>query len=282
MAFIVALTGIQLAVPRIDEVVRFYTQSFGLDQVGSDAAGTVLSGAWYERGRLQLTSANARALVAIDFALDPEIPLDAHAETLARQGATVEMSGAELRLFDPDGTLLRLRHDLGGGAPQASGRPLYISHLVVNSADSERLLAFYRDVLGFRVADAYEKGLLTFLRCDQKQHHCLGISPAPRSGLNHFAMDCGDIDAVMTCVGRMKQTGAEPIWGPGRHGPGGNVFCYFEDPAGFVPEFTCDVLQIEDDDEWLPKIWDRTPANGNVWGTGGPSPRAVALMGGEA
>ena len=153
---------------------------------------------------------------------------------------------------------------------------------MLNSRDPDRLVAFYRDVMGLRVSDAYEMSSLVFMRCDQPQHHSVGISPGASDGLNHFAMDCGNVDAVMRGISRMRRTGQAEIWGPGRHGPGGNIFCYFEDPSGFVPEFTCDVLQIEDDAAWRPQEWKRTPENGNTWLSGGPTERAVALMSGAA
>ena len=65
-------------------------------------------------------------------------------------------------------------------------------------------------------------------------------------------MDCGSVDALMRGLSRMKALGHEPVWGPGRHGPGGNVFCYFEDPTGFVPEYTCEVIQIPADGRLRP------------------------------
>ena len=49
-----------------------------------------------------------------------------------------------------------------------------------------------------------------------------------------------------------------------------------------MPEFTCDVLQIDAGHEWRAREWARTPENGNVWLSGGPSPRAVELMNGGA
>ena len=167
-----------------------------------------------------------------------------------------------------------------GVAASGDDRPLYPSHVVINSPDALRLVEFYTKTLGFVVTDAYEKELLTFLRCDQPQPHCIAISPAETAGLNHFALDCRDLDSVMRSVGRMQALGYTPIWGPGRHGPGGNIFCYYQDPDSFVPEFTCDVLQIADPDRWEPKEWPRIPINGNVWGTGGPTPRALELMSG--
>ena len=133
-----------------------------------------------------------------------------------------------------------------------------------------------------QVTDAYENDLLVFLKCDQPQHHCIGISPGDAGALNHFSVDVGSIDGLMKGIGRMQKAGFTPIWGPGRHGPGGNVFAYFEDPTGFVAEFTCDVLQIDDPESWQARHWPRVPENANVWGTGGPTPRAIALMSGQA
>ena len=38
-----------------------------------------------------------------------------------------------------------------------------------------------------------------------------------------------DIDGVMRGIGRMRDAGKDPVWGPGRHGPGNNRFVYFHD-----------------------------------------------------
>ena len=43
----------------------------------------------------------------------------------------------------------------------------------------------------------YEQDTLTFLRCAQPQHHCIGIGAAEKPGLNHFSFECGSIDGVM-------------------------------------------------------------------------------------
>jgi hypothetical protein len=34
----------------------------------------------------------------------------------------------------------------------------------------------------------------------------------------------------------MRKHGFEPGWGPGRHGPGNNIFCYFKEPVNYVVE----------------------------------------------
>ena len=48
----------------------------------------------------------------------------------------------------------------------------------------------------------------------------------------------------MRALGRMRRAGHDTIWGPGRHGPGGNVFCYFIDPAGNVIEYTAELIEL--------------------------------------
>ncbi len=197
-------------------------------------------------------------------------------------GGTVEMA------FEaPEGLRIILRAD--GSAPPAldertgrtAERPGFLSHAVLNAADPGRLRDFFVDALGFTVTDWYEGGHLTFLQSDQPQHHCIGVTPGDRPGLHHVAFECGSIDGLMRSVGRMRQAGEEPIWGPGRHGPGGNVFCYYADPSGLVAEFTCELIQIADPGAWTAREWERMPDNANLWRTGGPSPEAIALFQGR-
>lgn len=282
----IALTGVTLATPLLDETTDFYVTRFGLAEAGRSGDEVRLTALATTRPPVVLRHEETAGLRGLSFAMRSEAVLAAAHVALTDGGFDPEpIADGAFTVSDPDGTAVTLHvgEDASVGAlPEPTDRPLFLSHVVLNSADPDRLVAFYRDHIGLRISDAYEKGLLIFMRCDQPQHHCLGISPAAVAGLNHFAMDCGTVDAVMRGISRMHRGGAREVWGPGRHGPGGNVFCYFEDPTGFVPEFTCDVLQIEDDAAWRPREWKRTPENGNTWLSGGPTERAAALMSGSA
>jgi len=278
----VALTGLVLDTPLLAAMTDFYAEAFGLSLIDEGPDHAMLAGGGPTNApQLTLRRAATARLGGLTFAMRSLADVDA-ARTAARAAQLdIVTTNGGFTLADPDGNKLTFEVDLPRPLDAFDG-PLFVSHVVLNSTDPERLIAFYVDQLGFTVSDKYEKGLLTFLRCDQPQHHCVGVAPAATSGLNHFAIDCGDIDRVMRGVHRMVRHGHPPIWGPGRHGPGGNIFAYFEDPTGFVPEYTCDVLQIADAGNWTPKEWARTPENGNSWGSGGPSPRAVELMNGTA
>ena len=278
--------SVHLRTPAFDQSVAYYTNGFGLDaELSADGASADFRAVASNKPVLTISRAPQAELAGLSFAVSSGQDLRQAASNLLAKGyAPVDSAtaaDASLTIVDPDGRRVTLQVDATQvGTEDAGGRPLFLSHVVLNSPDVHRLTAFFVDALGFMVADRYEQDFLTFLRCDQPQHHCIGVSPAATASLNHFSIDVGSVDGVMKGVGRMQKLGAQPIWGPGRHGPGGNVFCYFEDPSGFVPEFTCDVLQIENEANWVAKEWPRNAETGNVWGTGGPSPRAIELMSG--
>ena len=281
----IALTGLTLATPLLDESVAFYVERFGLHEVERSSDHVALASVAAPRPPVLLFREREARLIGLSFAVRDAGHLAAAHRELSVSHAPNAVRDDMFAVNDPDGTVITLHVGVDASrldVAEPTDRPLFMSHVVINSRDPDRLIAFYRDALGLRISDRYERGLLTFMRCDQPQHHCVAISPGTSDGLNHFAMDCGNIDAVMRAISRMHAEGSQEVWGPGRHGPGGNVFCYFEDPTGFVPEFTCDVLQIEEDADWEPHEWKRTPENGNVWLSGGPTPRAAELMSGTA
>jgi hypothetical protein len=65
-----------------------------------------------------------------------------------------------------------------------------------------------------------------------------------------------DLDAVMRGIGNMRDHGFAPAWGPGRHGPGDNVYAYYIAPFGPVIEYSTAVEKVGEDyqtgepDDW--------------------------------
>jgi catechol 2,3-dioxygenase-like lactoylglutathione lyase family enzyme len=277
-----ALRSLTLATPDLDRSTSFYTEQYALT-LDNKRAGRVALRAANGRVALELIEGPA-SLASLGFVFEDTKRLHTALTEHERAGRHVERTQTGFALQDPAGLRLEfaLDHDFTSANANVTptDRPIFLSHIVLNACNPRAALAFYEAVIGLRATDHYERDLLTFLQADQPQHHCIGVAAADVDGLNHFAMDCGNIDAVMRGMIRLKKHGAEPFWGPGRHGPGGNVFCYFEDPEGFVAEYTCDVMQLTND-EHQPQEWARTPENGNVWLTGGPTPRGAALMAGH-
>ncbi|MBI2724765.1 MAG: VOC family protein [Polaromonas sp.] len=293
MAQVNSLRGVTLATTSRDIQMRFYSELWGLTPVVYSSANSTrwLRARGSEPWVLGFTDAARNGLERLRLGAASNAAVIAlHARALAAgcpvltEPAPLEGPGAYFGflLHDPDGRIVEI-----SATEQHAARtdldtplPLRMSHVVLNSPDTRRTLAFYLDILGFQISDWYENDAIVFLRCNE-DHHCLGIGQGSNTAINHMAFLVDDEAAVLAASERAKAAGVPQIWGAGRHGPGGNVFSYFRDPANFVCEYTAELIQIEPDQVWNAKEWKRTPQNANVWGTGGPTPEAIRLMSGE-
>lgn len=285
------LRGVLLEAPDLAAAKAFYEDAWGLESVPSKDATTL-----YFRGRgdepwiFGVARGPQRRLRRLRLALATREAVDAAHEELQHAGVTVVSPPALLPgpgdyyglLFkDPDGQFVELSATPKTAGPGGIAKylPERMSHVVLNSPTARDTARFYVDTLGFAVSDWYEKDAIIFLRCNP-DHHCIGLSQCEHASLNHVAFLVDDQGAVLHAGARAGKRGAKSIWGPGRHGPGGNVFDYFEDPAGFVVEYTAELIQIPPGTPWSAREWEHTPANANIWRTGGPTRRALELMNG--
>ena len=123
---------------------------------------------------------------------------------------------------------------------------------------------FAVESLGFKVSDRTRH--MNFVRCERK-HHCIAYARAGVTSLNHVAFDMQNVDAVMRGIGRLGDAGHACVWGPGRHGPGNNVFAYFIGPHGGIVEYTAEVLEVGDDYRvGRPEDWKWPPGRIDHWG----------------
>jgi hypothetical protein len=74
--------------------------------------------------------------------------------------------------------------------------------------------------------------------------------------------------------GRLAAGGIECLWGPGRHGPGNNVFSYYRDPTGNMIEFYGEMEKFPDDAVHAPAepVFWGAEHRGDIWGVAGPAP----------
>jgi len=142
--------------------------------------------------------------------------------------------------------------------------PVQLTHVVVNTCDLASCEQFSTDLLGFQISDRTRA--MTFVRCGAK-HHCVAYAPAAMPSLNHIAFEMVDADAVMRGIGRMRDAGVACSWGPGRHGPGNNIFAYFVAPFGGVIEYTAEVAELGSDHRvGTPADWTWPPGRIDQWG----------------
>lgn len=127
-----------------------------------------------------------------------------------------------------------------------------LGHLVYEVSDIERTRTFWTEVMGFKVSDVNEKGMV-FLRTNS-DHHAIGLKqgkaqrrPSPSDGLmiEHLAMEVEDLDALFEARAYLKGLGV-PIVFEGRKGAGCGYSVYFNDPDGYQFEIYCDIDQIDE------------------------------------
>ena len=150
--------------------------------------------------------------------------------------------------------------------PLAASRdqPIQLSHVVLTSANVEAAERFAIDKLGFKLSDRTR--YMSFVRCN-RVHHCIAYARAGFPSLHHIAFEMADIDGVMRGIGRMRDAGYPCAWGPGRHGPGNNVFSYFVGPHGGSIEYTAEVEEVGDDYKvGGPEDWKWPPGRTDHWG----------------
>ena len=257
----------------------YHLEALGLQSAGEDRHARYLRAASTGHA-LSLHPADRTGLHHLAFRLDGPAAVDAAATELEGRGIPLVAppddldepgGGYGLRFLDPENRCIELsagvaEHPSCGSTREAGPRRL--CHVGLNTPRFEQIVEFYTDVLGFRVSDRIEDEMI-FLRCDRR-HHAIVFNRADHASVHHVAYVMANVDDVMKGVSRLRARGQEPDWGPGRHGPGNNIFCYYKDPAGYVVELSSDLEHIEDEATHEPAVWRRVPETADQWGTAGP------------
>jgi catechol 2,3-dioxygenase-like lactoylglutathione lyase family enzyme len=142
--------------------------------------------------------------------------------------------------------------------------PDHIAHVVFLTPHLNETVNFYTQRLGFLLSDTLT-GMGMFLRCSP-DHHNLFLIHHERKGLNHVSFRLRDMDEIMAGKQFLEKRGWRPVWGPGRHVIGSNLFYYFANPCGAYVEYYADMDCITNPDAWTPREWAPTPENLANWG----------------
>ena len=260
------LRAVELGVTDLPRASEFLERVWGLFDAGSRGKTRYFRATADHPYVLALSEAQAPAVDAITFAGTAE-----EIESLGKRNGVSAVrldapgGGSGAIVEGPEGQRYRFVTDSKSDAKPVEGnRPIQLSHVVLNARDWEACERFAVERLGFRVSDRTR--MMRFLRCN-RTHHAVAYVNSDISSLNHIAFEMRDLDAVMNGIGRLREAGYACTWGPGRHGPGHNVFGYFVAPFGPVVEYTAEVEEVGDDYRvGGPEDWRWPPGRTDHWG----------------
>lgn len=187
--------------------------------------------------RVVMAAGEARALGFVAWRVPTGGALAAQRQRLAAAGVAIAASpspffdSSAFSVTDPDGNRVVFGHCPGSAA--GSGMTARLQHLALGTTAIGPMIAFYVDVLGLRTSDsvfaADDTLRASFLRADD-EHHEVAIFLAPENSFDHHCYEAGDWNLIRDWADHLAAADIPLDWGPGRHGPGNNLFFMIRDP----------------------------------------------------
>jgi catechol 2,3-dioxygenase len=141
-----------------------------------------------------------------------------------------------------------------------------LQHLTLATQDVAAIEHFYAGKLGFAVSDRVRNkaGEVTtsFMRSNH-EHHTLACFRSARHGIDHHSYEAGEWVAIRDWADRFAAREIPLMWGPGRHGPGNNLFIFIEDPDGNWVEVSAELEVVHDRPV---REWPHAERTLNLWG----------------
>jgi catechol 2,3-dioxygenase-like lactoylglutathione lyase family enzyme len=246
-----------------EQLARFYGELLG------DRVAALPDGSWLVAGRgrrLVIGKGTAAAVPYFALEMQDASRLDAYRRQVekAEDFSSPLFAAGSFAVRDPDGRLVvfGVASELEG----AHGLPGRLQHFVCATARLPEMLEFYR-ALGLLESDHVLEGealSAVFLRSDP-EHHSFAAFRAPQSRPDHHCYETTGWLDIRDWADRMAALRIPLWWGPGRHGPGNNLFFMIEDPEGHKVEFSAEL-------ELMPRAmphrtWPHEQRTLNLWGS---------------
>lgn len=146
------------------------------------------------------------------------------------------------------------------------GIPGPTQHLTFSATDVSAFVDFYCGKLGFQLTDRvlHENGdLATAFTTSNHEHHTIACFKKDYDGIDHHSYEAGEWIYIRDWCDHLAERDIQLMWGPGRHGPGNNLFIFIEDPDGNWIEISAE-LEVIYDRETVD--WPQHPRTLNKWG----------------
>ena len=141
-----------------------------------------------------------------------------------------------------------------------------LQHLTFASEDVVSFQNFYENKLGFQVTDRVVKNngeLATCFTTSNHEHHTIACFKSSKKGMDHHSYEAGDWNHIKGWCDHFALNNIKLVWGPGRHGPGNNLFVFIEDIDGNWIEISAELETVHGRPV---KNWPQEERTLNLWG----------------
>ena len=263
-----SLAYIELGSPDPLNLAKFYEKAFS-------AAVSPVGASYACRGpdRCVIVSpGQPKTLLSAGYKLKDKAALDALHQRIRSHGvpaertSTIEFEDA-VGFRDPSGN--HIFYGLPRNTtPHVEGLSGRIQHVVVASRDCQAMIDFYSKIIGLIVSDRVLDGEGTlktaFLRTDH-EHHSFAVFQAGEDRFDHHCYEADDWNAIRDWGDHFASFRIPVKWGPGRHGPGNNLFLFVHDPDGNWVEISAEIEVVAPDR--ATGVWPHEEYTLNSWGS---------------
>jgi len=262
------LASVTLGVTDLKRAGGFYGRLPGLKAVPGDGAESVRFHVGDHSTTLELTASARPGLRRFGFEMESAEALEELHRVLSNERLPWTDTGVGIRIGEVHtGAQVDFLPPVPGERRSTGGAIEGFGHVVVRTPRYIEAVAFWRDILGFRLSDEIE-GRISLLRCfPNPQHHSLGIAKGERRMFHHLNFRMGDAIDLDSVARDFAAAGVRIASGPGVHGPSGNRFLYFYDPDGLTLELATLTERFVEGRERAPRVLPDRPesfALGNV------------------
>jgi catechol 2,3-dioxygenase-like lactoylglutathione lyase family enzyme len=148
-----------------------------------------------------------------------------------------------------------------------------MGHVLITVRDIEGALAFYRDLLGFRISDYSLAPIKAYFLHANPRHHSIALVEAPVNVLNHLMVELYSLDDVGQGYDLALMDREKIVATLGRHSNDLMTSFYMRTPSEFFVEYGWGGRDV-DDATWQPHEVDTLAS---FWGHDG----LVRAVGGE-
>jgi len=281
---------VEFETPNVDRMVDYYTNVLDFSLVERTTRGAFIT-TGFDHHCVVLTEGKANARTTVGYEIWEELG-DAK-RRLGNAGYEIERrtdiapGTPDVLVMSEPGTDTQLHlmtsQESSGVEGYTPLRPTKLGHVAAYTPKLAPMQSFYQDLLGFKWSDTVGD-FFVFLRCNTDHHAANFMASTKHAGMHHIAYEMRDANHLISMLDHLAKNGYRLHWGPGRHGPGHNLFTYHRDPDGNTIELFTQIDVIHDeakgyweprpwheDSPMYPKTWEVDIATANHWGPMDPS-----------